>query len=418
MSDTNRTPADISSDRDSNETSNLEDSRSSSTDSYLDLLDVLTESVDCAPPVATAQSVLSIEHARRERLHRLAKLTAFVISVVSVFGGWWLGVRIDESSRHRVAETFVYAPFVGLFGVPLDESLIDAVINIDTPPPWAEAKTVDVRDTRANLVSFGRTIAEKSSDDVLDRIRERFDSLPDEQKRLWERFASQVAAMPEADRLTALARIEELRLLRESLSELERRLFDRLKGKDRLAAIARKTDFQKRSVEPLRKTPFTVADFNRPEFLMDLAVLTSVWTKMTPVQKKIAERRVLNLKTEPLRKVERLRQMAQNVESLLGEIPASKSEPNRLGSLQRALAKAEAGKRDREKRRAEFQQIVAGRKVEIDAAESEAFLETLPPWLAEVVDPLPPEEAQRFLMLLKLLVDHVSGKNGRTTDDG
>jgi hypothetical protein len=34
-----------------------------------------------------------------------------------------------------------------------------------------------------------------------------------------------------------------------------------------------------------------------------------------------------------------------------------------------------------------------------------AFLQTLPPWLVELVEPLPPDEAHRFLTVLKILVE-------------
>ena len=91
---------------------------------------------------------------------------------------------------------------------------------------------------------------------------------------------------------------------------------------------------------------------------------------------------------------------------MLLNIPIPASEFLKNNPPPRLAAKNELLKQQRERKRNEYLEVVrqAG-PLTTDPAQLESFVAQLPPWLVDVIDPLPPDEARRLLSILKILVD-------------
>lgn len=117
------------------------------------------------------------------------------------------------------------------------------------------------------------------------------------------------------------------------------------------------------------------------------------------------ERRSRTQKFDSQKKNDRFRALAQALETApAGTFPALdliKNSPR--GKL---ATKAETLKQAREKRNQDYLEVLRANPISTNLEELGQFLEKLPPWLVEVVDPLPPDEARRLLGILKVMVDH------------
>lgn len=376
------------------------------------LLDFLPDEAPSFSAQAIASQVFRTEERRFLRRSAVFKSAAFLISLCVVITAWRLGSGIVSSPGSATSPTAGIEQFQGLFRLVPDEAFIEALFGTDRATIWDKASSGDPRDTSklaAAYDSLPRSAVEALEKQALASYLAL--TAPDRQK--WKDLSGRLAKLPDPDQSIVQDRIQGLRLALGSMTEAERRRAEELTGRDRWNYLIQRAENQKRLAAQAKRPGFSVSEFNRPDYLMDLARVTRAWNDLTPAQKRNVERRAMTSKADPARKVDRLRILALSLEADGVGGPVTKPALARGGPLQRALAKAETFKQEREKRRSDYLKIVSGTiPMVAPPAELERILESAPSWLVESIDPLPPDEARRFLSLLKFLVE-----NQDVTDD-
>ncbi|MBI1323973.1 hypothetical protein GC170_12420 [bacterium] len=299
-----------------------------------------------------------------------------------------------------------------------DEAFIEALFGTNTATIWDKASSDDPRDT-SKLAATYHSLPRSTVEALEKQALASYLALTATDRQKWKDLSARLKKLPESDRSIVQNRIQGLRLTLGSIPEVDRRRAEELTGRDRWNYLVQRAENQKRLAAQAKRPGFSVSEFNRPDYLMDLARVTRAWNDLTPAQKRNVERRALTSKADPARKVDRLRILALSLEADGAGLPLAKPALARGGPLQRALAKAETLKQEREKRRSDYLKIVSGTiPTVVPPAELERILESAPSWLVESIDPLPPDEARRFLSLLKFLVENQDVANDDESGPG
>lgn len=379
-------------------------------DSVLDPIDILLDVLPEAPLSFSAQAIASnvfeTESRRVGKFSIVRNFVALSISTILVLIGWKLGtdVRGNESSVKKIPTGI--EQFQGLFSLKIDDMFVDALIDNDQPCVWDTRESVDPQDTQS-IAKLRATIDSNDMEALKKSVFSTFLNLEPAQRDQWTNLAHRIDALSPEHRTLVHNRLAGMRITFASLTEAERRRSSQMNGKARWNFLVQRAENLKKAIEQTKRPAFSVSEFNRPDYLMDLALVARTWNKMTPAQKRAAERRAMTSKADPTRKLDRIRLLAQNLEQDGPDTIGVKPGQAKQGPLMRAIAKADAIKQERDKRRSDYQKIMTGAiPAESVPEELERFLRSLPPWLIESVDPLPPDEARRFLSLLKVLADH------------
>jgi len=371
------------------------------------LLEILPERSPVISPQIVATRVRRSELRRLSLFSRLAKAVAFSLTFVCVTAGWYAGSKFVSPGERPDRPPPGFLLFHGLSRLNFDDEFLVPLFETSRPSVWDDLKS----ETPKDLVRIAADGAGLDPDDARSlrksSLSNDFD-LSEAERDRWNILAKRVEALPAAEQEIVRKRIVGMRRTLAVMPDADRRRAEAMSGRNLWDYLDLKTRQQIRLAETAKMPIFSISELNRPDYLMDLALVTRAWNRMTPAQKRAAERRAINAKTDPARKTERLRLLAQSLEADGMDPPAAKPGTARTGPFQKALAKAESLKQEREKRRAEFQKIVTGKPPsESPPEELEAFLERMPPWLIESIDPMPPDEARRLLSLLKMLVGNL-----------
>lgn len=375
-------------------------------DSIDSLLDFLPDDAPAFSAQAIASQVFRSEERRFLRRSAAFKSVAFLFSFCTVIVAWRLGSGIVNSPGSATSPTPGIEQFQGLFRLVPDEAFNEALFATKSATIWDKAGSDDPRDIAKLAAAYG-SLPRSAAEAIEKRAIAGYLALTAPDREKWKNLSIRLSKLPDPDRSIVQNRLQGLRLVLGSMPEGERRRAEALTGRDRWDFLVQRAENQKRLAAQAKRPGFSVSEFNRPDYLMDLARVTRAWNDLTPAQKKNVERRAMTSKADPARKIDRLRILALSLEADGVGSPHTKPALARGGPLQRALAKAETFKQEREKRRSDYLKIVSGTIPTVAApAELERILDSAPSWLVESIDPLPPDEARRFLSLLKFLVEN------------
>lgn len=370
-----------------------------------DLLDLLPPEQPRIRAAEQAARVIGAEVRRRRFQGICLKAAAFVLSLACTWLAWHWGSSDFRPGRPALAESVHRLNLLDLLLIAGDTGCFQIMIH--DPQAAAFTRLCRLNTADDSIVFHQQTTAPADARGwaALEARQLQFQALPAARQDAITSMANQLKALPEEQQAEALQRLTGLRVFYDSISEDERQKFDQLTGQARWNRALRGAEALARQKEGTRKQAFTVTEFNRPDYIMDLATLTASWMKMSPQEKNAFERRSRNTKAAPQAKTDRLRQLAQSLENAPeGTFPALEALKN--NPPPRVAAKFESLKLQREKKRAEYLETIrkAG-PMTTDPAALQAFLANLPPWLVDLIDPLPPNEARRLLSILKTLVD-------------
>lgn len=377
-----------------------------SPDSIDSLLDFLPDEAPSFSAQAIASQVFRSEERRYLRRSASFRTVAFLASFCTVIVAWRIGNGIVNSPGSATSQSAGIEQFQGLFRLVPDEAFIEALFATKTATIWDKASWDDPRDI-SKLAAAYHSLPRSAVEAVEKQAIASYLALNPPDREKWKNLSARLSKLPDPDRSIVQNRLQGLRLVLGSMPDGERQRAEELTGRDRWDYLVQRAENQKRLAAQAKRPGFSVSEFNRPDYLMDLARVTRAWNDLTPAQRRNVERRAMTSKADPARKIDRLRILALSLEADGAGSPLTKPALARGGPLQRALAKAETLKQEREKRRSDYLKIVSGTIPTAAApAELERILESAPSWLVESIDPLPPDEARRFLSLLKFLVEN------------
>lgn len=374
-----------------------------------------------SPGLAAAdQATLIIrKEQRRQKLRSLfIRLAALAASMVCFFLSWQAGARSSLAGKLSLMENIHRLSYSELLAVAGEPEFLQKLANSEKGALFTQVRRLTSSDQSTAFRNKVQKPADQSDWDNLAARQKAFQKLPVARKQALTALAEELERLPEGEQEETLKRLYGLNVWFESLSDEDRQKFETLTGNARWNRATRGVETLLRQKEGFRKQAFTITEFNRPDYIMDLATLTAAWMKMTPAEKTAFERRSRNVRNLPQAKTDRLQQLAQAMElAQPGRFPGldqlRNSPPGRL------VAKPDAVKQQREKKRNEYLELIRKSRLNsIESKELETFQSNLPPWLLEVVDPLPPDEARRLLGILKILVDHQSTLPNDATQGG
>ena len=383
-----------------------------------DLLDLLPPEVPRTKAAEQAAQVIRAER-RRNRLQGLGlKCVASGVGFACAWSAWRVGSTAIRPDRVAMAQSVLSLNLLDLLLVARDRAFLELLIEDPQAAVFSRlcrlnpSDEVVVFDQNTNIPTDLRSWV------ALEARHRQFLALPAPRQAELSGMSDLLKVLPQSEQFESLERLTGLRIMYDSISDEERLKFDQMAGQARWNRALRGAEQISRQKEGSRKQAFTVTEFNRPDYIMDLATLTASWMKMSPQEKNAFERRSRNAKTAPGAKTDRLRQLAQTLENAPeGTFPVVEALKN--NPPPRVAAKFETLKQQREKKKSEYLETIrkAG-SITTDPAALQSFLANLPPWLVDVIDPLPPNEARRLLGILKTLVDQNVSATARRNSQG
>ena len=373
-----------------------------------DMLDLLPKESPTIGAAEQAQIVLKTDAARQWRYSILTRTLAFLFSLSLVFSGWFLGRNTPRPSRLALIQAIQPLVFSDILKVVSEPQFLDNLLHDPRASVFEHVRRLNSADLEKSISEKLGQPSDPTAWALLETGHQQFLRLPDDLRENITKMATKIQDLPDQERITAHARLFGLACWYDNLSDKERQNFDRLTGRQRWNKALNSAETWTRQKDAIRKQSFTVTNFNRPEYIMDLATVTASWMKLSPQEKAAIERKSRNQKTDPPRKSDKVNQIAQALENEpAGTFPAIDFLKHNPG--QKLPAKSELLKQKRERKRLEYLEVVrkAGPLIS-DPAQLETFLAQLPPWLVDVIDPLPPDEARRLLSILKILVEQSS----------
>lgn len=376
------------------------------TESIDSLLDFLPNEAPSFSAQTIASQVFRSENRRFLRQTAAVKMAAMLVTCFSVIAAWRIGSGVT-ALRPAVSDPNAgIEQFQGLFRLVPDDAFVESLLATESVTLWDNKSSEDSRDF-SELAAASASLSKPAVESLEKKALASYLALTAAERERWKNLAAQVAKLPQSEKATVRNRVQGIRIALGSMTDPERRRAEELTGRDRWNFLVQRAENQKRLAAQAKRPSFSVSEFNRPDYLMDLARVTKAWNQLTPAQKRNVERRAMTSKADPARKIDRLRILALSLDADGMDTPLKKPALPRVGPFQRALAKAETFKQERDKRRSDYQKIVSGTIPTISSPEElERTLESAPSWLVESIDPLPPDEARRFLSLLKFLVEN------------
>jgi hypothetical protein len=354
-----------------------------------DMLDLLPRESPSIGVTEQAAKIIEADATSQWQRSIVARSLAFLMSIGLVFSGWYLGRNLPEKGRLALIESIDQLTFLDMMRVASEPFFLDKLANDSRATVFDQIRPLNRSDIVQAVSEKRKPPKDSSGWEQLEAENRRYLELPASSREPLVKMADMVQAMPEQDQYKVLTRLFGLACWYDNLADQERKNFDRLSGQQRWNKAVSSADQWLRQKDAIRKQSFTLTNFNRPEYVMDLAF----------------ERKSRNQRSDTTRKSSRVNQLAQALETApKGTFPASEFLKN--NPPPRLAAKNELLKQQRERKRNEYLEVLrqAG-PLTTDPAQLESFVAQLPPWLVDVVDPLPPDEARRLLSILKILVD-------------
>ena len=370
-----------------------------------DMLDLLPRESPSIGVTEQAAKIIEADAASQWQRSIAVRTLAFLMSICLVFSGWYAGRNLPEKGRLELIKSIDQLTFLDMLRVAAEPFFLEKLANDSRATVFDQIRPLNKSDIVQSVSEKRKPPTDSTSWEQLEAERQRYLDLPTSSREPLGKMSDMVQAMAEQDQYKVFSRLFGLACWYDNLTDQERKNFDRQSGQQRWNKAVNGADQWLRQKDAIRKQSFTVTNFNRPEYVMDLATVTASWMKLTPQEKMALERKSRNQRSDTTRKSSRVNQLAQALENApKGTFPASESLKN--NPPPRLAAKNELLKQQRERKRNEYLDVVrqAG-PLTTDPAQLESFVAQLPPWLVDVIDPLPPDEARRLLSILKILVD-------------
>lgn len=370
-----------------------------------DLLDLLPADQPAVSPAEQARKILKNVQKQESRVATFNQFLAFSLSFLLFTGGWFLGQRWARPHQAAILAQSSKLPLLDYLLIVNDEAFLKLLMNDPKAPLFQNIRPFEDADYHAALVGFHQ---KPQSENEWQRLRSQFQTLSEQssaqQKKILE-MAGWVQDLPQDKQNELMSRLAGLLSWYESLPEPDRLLFMQARLPNRWNRAVAGIEQIRRQNEAVKNKVFTVTEFNRPDYVMDLATITATWLKMNQPERIQFERKSRNQRIDPQKKNDRFRALAQAIETAQpGTFPVLEAMKN--SPRGKAVAKAELSKKERDRRVREYLELLRTVPISTNPQEIGEFLEKLPPWLVEVVDPMPPDEARRLLGILKVLVDH------------
>ena len=370
-----------------------------------DMLDLLPRESPSIGVTEQAAKIIEADAASQWQRSIAVRTLAFLMSICLVFSGWYAGRNLPEKGRLELIKSIDQLTFLDMLRVAAEPFFLEKLANDSRATVFDQIRPLNKSDIVQSVSEKRKPPTDSTSWEQLEAERQRYLDLPTSSREPLGKMSDMVQAMAEQDQYKVFSRLFGLACWYDNLTDQERKNFDRQSGQQRWNKAVNGADQWLRQKDAIRKQSFTVTNFNRPEYVMDLATVTASWMKLTPQEKMALERKSRNQRSDTTRKSSRVNQLAQALENApKGTFPASEFLKN--NPPPRLAAKNELLKQQRERKRNEYLDVVrqAG-PLTTDPAQLESFVAQLPPWLVDVIDPLPPDEARRLLSILKILVD-------------
>ncbi|MFM1801592.1 MAG: hypothetical protein RJA81_944 [Planctomycetota bacterium] len=369
-----------------------------------DLLDLAAVSEPTTDPADQARKILLQEIKRKRFKELLLRSCALLVSAFSFIAAWTTGVAWVKPSQSAMLEHSSKLPLAEFLIVAGDPVFLDKLLNDSRSSVFETFRPFHENDFSSTLIVFQQ---EPRSAIQWSRLQSQYSDFRElstkEQSAILE-MAGMVENLTAEEKLILFSRLVGLKSWFDSLSGNDREQFLKAKMPNRWNRAVAGAEQVRRFQDTSKKKNFSISELNRPDFILDLATVSALWLKMTPQERLAIERRSRSIRSDPIRRNERFRTIAQAIESARpGTFPLL--EQLKGGTRTKGALRNDLNKQAREKRNQEYLDLLRNHPPPTDSSEIGKFAEQLPPWLIEILDPLPPEEARRILGILKVLVD-------------
>lgn len=369
-----------------------------------DLLDLAAGSEPSTDPADQARRILYQEVKRTRFKGLILRSAALLVSALSFLAAWTAGIAWVKPSQSAMLEHFSKLPLSEFLIVAGDPIFLEKLLNDSRSSVFETFRPFHENDYSSTLLVFQQQPRSAIQWSRLQSQYSDFRELSTEEQSSILEMAGIIENLTADKKLSLFSRLVGLKSWFDSLSGNDREQYLKVKMPNRWNRAVAGAEQVRRVQDFNKKKTFSISELNRPDFVMDLATVSALWLKMTPQERLAIERRSRSIRSDPIRRNERFRTIAQAIESARpGTFPLL--EQLKSGSRTKASSRNDQNKQAREKRNQEYLDLLRNHPPLTDSIEIGKFAEQLPPWLIEILDPLPPEEARRILGILKVLVD-------------
>lgn len=356
-------------------------------------------------PELQAGEILKQEFRRQSRIRFLQTLLITSFSIISVVGGWWIGTRGGRSYDAGLEKFARQWPLYQMVVRLDDAEQLGRLVTDDRSAIFAWFCPVDFSDLGHQMAQYSSQPLQPLDLKMIRRDYDHYLALPPDRQNSIEKMIDQVNRMTDDERKIGLMRLYGYIVWLDTLNDTEKATFSGLSQQVRWNRSVNNAQQHVRQAELAKKQLFSITELNSPEYVVDLATVTAAWLKMTPQERNSAERKFRNQTKDVAKRNDRVRQFMQMIDkSPPGTFPLLEMLKNAPPA--KIAGKANPKKQLREQTRILYQESVKDAAVSPPAGpELSNFLKSLPPWLVELVEPLPPQEARRFLAILKNLIE-------------
>jgi hypothetical protein len=373
-----------------------------STWDYLSLLPAPTLSLK---PQQQAIGIVQKE-LRRQRLIGIARrLAATAFSTLLIILAWLAGNNVGRSNLADLEQFSRRLPIIQMLVNIEDTDQFEQLLNDERSAIFERYNSTNARDLAYQIQQFADHSRDLIAPKVLADQYQEYLALSDDRRKFLDSMASRIDTLPDDQKKTAMMRIHGYGLWLDSLGEAEKSSIAAAPPKNRWNRSINNAQQRLRLSETSKKQPISIPELNTPDDVLNLATVTAAWLKMTPQERVVTERRFRNQTKDISKNSDRIRQLMFLIDkSPPGTFPVlelmKKNPPPKIA------AKFGPRRQPNSAARQAYQDAVKiASENPAGGPELLAFLQTLPPWLVELIEPLPPDEAHRFLTVLKILVE-------------
>lgn len=374
-------------------------------------LSLLPQSNLAQKPDVQAAEIIRTELLRQRRWQIAKSLLIMSVSMIFIIAGWIVGSlsgRAYQAGLERFARNFLYYELV----IRLQTTdQLNRLVSDDRSAIFERFSPLQSHDLNHQASLFlSKSVQELDFKSIRAEFEKYLAQSP-ERKQTIDQMVRQIAGMPEETRNLALLRLSGYVIWLDSLTDTEKLTAKGLSEQIRWNRAVNNAQQQIRQAEQAKKPPLSIPELNSPEYVVDLATVTAAWLKMSPQERNNAERRFRNQTKDAVKKNDRIRLLMQTIDrSPPGTFPLLEMMKN--APAPKIASKLNPRKQIREQSRQLYlDSVKAATSSPPGNQELFSFLQSLPPWLAELIEPLPPQEAARFLAVIKDLIEKSGSSN-------
>ena len=374
-----------------------------STWDYLSLLPALTLS---RQPQQQAIDIVEQELRRLRRLELAKSGLAMAVSTLLVIAAWLAGNNLGRSNQAAMDRFGRRLPIIQLLSNIKDVEQFNHLVSDDRSALFERVNHSDAQDLAFQIRQFASRPLDVIEPKTLENEFREYLALPADRRKMLESMADQLDSMPEDLKNQATSRLYGYSIWLDSLNANEKTVMENAAApKIRWNRTINNAQQFLRQTELTKKQSFSIPELNTPDDVLDLATVTAAWLKMSPQERLTAERKFRNQPKGSGKKNDRIRQLMLLIEkSPPGTFPVLELMKNNAPA--KIAAKANPRRQATSAARQTYQDAVRTASAnQPTGPELLSFLQTLPPWVVEMIEPLPPDEAQRFLAILKILIE-------------